>query len=233
MAERLLRFAHDPIPGLITVAWPSRRRTHMAAAALRSLQSLAMEPGRIEYGVAYDADDPDTGKWAAEAGAFAVEFPERLGWAGHAAYSAALFEQSRGEWILSWGDDGIMLTRGWDTWIRRAPPGVCYLGGHPTGHNVFPAVHRSVLEAIGTVLPSPHQDTWLTEVAAAAGCLHRVPVQIMEDRPDLTGNNRDAVWEEGSIHAYRRAEYFSSPMAAARAGHAARVKAALERARTS
>jgi hypothetical protein len=224
----VLKFSHDPVPGMISVVWPSRHRTQMAAAALRSLQSLAADPARVEYGVAYDADDPDTGKWAAAAGVFTEEFPERLGWAGHATYSAALFEQSRGEWILSWGDDGIMLSRGWDAWIRRTPPGVCYLAGHPTGHNTFPAVHRSVLEAIGTVLPSPHQDTWLTDVAGAAGCLYRLDqVRIMEDRFDLTGNNRDAIWEEGSIHAYRNAEYFSAPMAEIRAEHVRRVKAAL------
>lgn len=201
----------------------------MASMALASLKRTARDPALAEYGVAFDADDPATGKWAADHGVFTAEFGQRLGWAGHNEYSAALFERSRGEWVLSWGDDGIMLTSGWDAVIRRQPPGVCYLYGHPTGHNVFPAVHRSVLEAIGTVLPSPHQDTWLTDVAEAAGCLHRLPgVRIMEDRFDLTGNNRDAIWEQGSIHAYQNAEYYSEPMAALRAEHAARVKAALD-----
>lgn len=226
---RALEFECEPLPGMISVVWPSRQRTEMATAALASLRRTARDESLVEYGVAYDADDPDTGKWAADAGVFAEEFPQRLGWAGHNAYSARLFERSRGEWILSWGDDGIMLSGGWDAWIRRQPPGVCYLGGHPTGHNVFPAVHRKVLEAIGTVLPSPHQDTWLTDVAAAAVCLYRLDqVRIMEDRFDLTGNNRDEVWESGSIHAYRNAEYFSAPMAALRAEHARRVKAALD-----
>lgn len=226
---RALRFEAAPVPGMISVVWPSRQRVQMASAALASLKRTARVPALVEYGVAYDADDPDTGKWAADNGLFAAEFPERLGWAGHNEYSAALFERAHGEWILSWGDDGIMLSAGWDMWIRRSPPGVCYLEGHPTGHNVFPAVHRSVLEAIGTVLPSPHQDTWLTEVAHMAGCLYRLPqVRIMEDRFDLTGNNRDEVWEQGSVNAYRRAEYLSSPMAQLRAGHAERVKAAVQ-----
>ena len=222
-----LRFAHSPVPGMISVLWPSRERTAMAAAALGSLRRTARDPALVEYGIAYDADDPGTGEWARERGLFTWEAPQRLGWAGHNTYSARLFERSCGEWVLSWGDDGIMLSGGWDAWIRRQAPGVCYLGGHPTGHNVFPAVHRSVLEAIGTVLPSPHQDTWFTDVAEAAGCLRRIPVQIMEDRFDLTGNNLDAIWQEGSIHAYRAEEYYSAPMAALRAEHAARVKAAL------
>lgn len=222
-----LEFAHEPVPGMISVVWPSRQRVAMATAALASLRRTARDGTLVEYGIAYDADDPDTGKWAADNGVFTWESPERLGWAGHNTYSARLFERSAGEWLLSWGDDGIMLSGGWDAWIRRQPPGVCYLGGHPTGHNTFPAVHRRVLEAIGEQLPTPHQDTWLTDVAAAAGCLHRIPVQIMEDRFDLTGNNRDAIWEEGSIHAYRNAEYYSAPMAAIREQHVARVKAAL------
>jgi hypothetical protein len=225
---RPLVFARDPVPGMISVVWPSRHRTGMAAAALGSLRRAAARPDQVEYGVAYDADDPDTGQWARGNGVLAVEFPGRLGWAGHNTYSAALFEQSCGEWILSWGDDGIMLTGGWDEHIRRAGPGVCWLGGHPTGHNVFPAVHRTVLEAIGTVLPSPHQDTWLTDVAADAGCLHRTGVRIMEDRYDLTGNNRDEIWEQGSIHAYQTAEYYSPEMVNLRKEHAEKVREALD-----
>jgi hypothetical protein len=224
---RPLEFTRDPVPGMISVVWPSRQRTGMAAAAVASLRRAAARPHLVEYGVAYDADDPATGEWARGNGVFAVEFPDRLGWAGHNEYSARLFEQSCGEWILSWGDDGIMLTGGWDEHIRRTPPGVCYLAGHPTGHNVFPAVHRAVLAAIGTVLPSPHQDTWLTDVAADAGCLHRLPVRIMEDRYDLTGNNRDEIWEQGSIHAYQTAEYYSPAMMAFRKEHAERVRDAL------
>lgn len=224
---RRLEFARAPVPGMISVVWPSRHRTEMAAAALASLCRAAARPDLTEYGVAYDADDPDTGQWAAQNGVYTWESPQRLGWAGHNEYSARLFEASAGEWILSWGDDGIMLTAGWDEAIRRAAPGVCYLGGHPTGHNVFPAVHRSVLAAIGTVLPSPHQDTWLTDVAADAGCLHRTGIRIMEDRYDLTGNNRDEIWEQGSIHAYQTAEYYSPPMMELRKEHAGRVRQAL------
>lgn len=226
---RPLEFAYPPQPGMVSVVWPSRQRTHMAAAALASLRRTAANPDLAEYGIAWDADDGNTGEWARENGVFTEAFPERLGWAGHNAYSARLFEASRGEWVLSWGDDGIMLTGGWDEHIRRTPPGVCYLQGHPTGHNVFPAVHRTVLEAIGTVIPSPHQDTWLTDVALAAGCLHRIPVTIMEDRFDLTGNNRDAIWEQGSIHAYQTEKYYSPGWAALREEHAERVREAVER----
>jgi len=199
----------------------------MAREGLISLASQADRPSLVEYGIAADADDPATAAWARRHGFFVVVYPRRLGWAGHGAYMAGLWEASAGEWVLCWGDDGRMATPGWDEQVRRADPGVLWLGGHPREHNVFPAVHRAVLEAIGEHLPSPHIDTWLTEVATEAGCLQPTDIRIWEDRFDLTGNNLDDVWREGSVNAYRGEEYASPPMKILRGEHAARVAAAL------
>jgi len=74
-------------------------------------------------------------------------------------------------------------------------------------------------------LPSPHIDTWLTDVARSAGCLYPAPIRIAEDRYDLTGNNLDQVWREGSVNAYQGDEYLTFD--AERGRHAARVAAAL------
>jgi hypothetical protein len=220
-----LEFRYPWSPGLISVVWPSRQREAMALEGLATLRSLAAVPCAVEYGVAYDADDPATGEWAHREGLFTWQASRRLGWAGHAEYSGRLWERARGEWVLCWGDDGRMLTEGWDDQLRQQPPGVAWLGGHPRDHNTFPAAHRLALQAIGEFLPSPHIDTWLTDVAQAAGCLRPTNIRITEDRYDLTGNNLDQVWREGSVNAYQGDQYAS--LAPERARHAARLAAAL------
>jgi hypothetical protein len=221
-----LDFRREMVPGLISVVWPSRHRIRMAAEALDSVRDSAVRLDGIEFGVAYDGDDPRTGDLAAKRGCFTYRSAQRLGWTGLATYFARLSEQSRGEWLVWWGDDGRMLTPGWDEIVRKQKPGILYLKGEAFD-NVYPVVHRSVLEAIGEVLPSPLVDTWLTEVGKWADCLWPVPILTLEDRFDLTGNNRDQVWEEGSIHAYDFDAYCAAPMWHRRLKHASQVRKAL------
>jgi hypothetical protein len=222
-----LNFQHPPTPGLISVVLPSRRRPEMLAAAVGSLCGTAAHPDLMEVLVAYDPDDQPTGQQARALGAAAWEAPQRYGWHGNHLYFGHLFGMVAGEWLLPWGDDGRMLTEGWDRIVRDAPPGVLHHRGGAYGCNTFPIVHRSVLDAIGRYVPSPHQDTWLTNVAAQANCLHHVGIEVLEDRPDLTGSAPDATWQEGSIHQYRTAEYNTPEMAAERAADARRIAAAL------
>ncbi len=161
----------------------------------------------LELLVAYDADDPETERAAIECGARRrIGFGERLGWAGNNTYFAHLFAEARGEWIVPFGDDGEMLTDGWDEIVRRQERGVLHLMGGVSGHNVFPIVHRDVLLALPWMkCPSPHQDTWLTDVAAGAGLLHAVQIWITEHRE--IDETRPA-----QRHGYRTEEYYSEPM---------------------
>lgn len=222
-----LDFRQKMVPGRISVMWPSRHRVKMATEALASLLDNATE-GNISFGIAYDADDPDTGAWAAEQGLFAWRAPVRLGWKGLGTYFARLSELSAGEWLVWWGDDGRMLTKGWDEVIRQQRPGILQVTGK-TFDGVYPVVHRSALTAIGETIPSPFVDSWLWEAGKWSDCLWRVPVEVLEDRFDQTGRNRDQVWEEGSIHCYDEAwnEYCSPRMWARRMQHAWRVNGAL------
>jgi hypothetical protein len=224
-----LDFRRDMVPGLISVMWPSRQRERMAKEALASLRDLAAEPDRLEIGIAFDDDDPQTGEWAAAQDFFTWRTP-RLGWRGLGTYFGRLSELSAGEWLVWWGDDGRMLTKGWDTVLREQQPGIPYLHGE-VFDNVYPVIHRRALAGIGEVLPVPFVDSWLTEVGKWADCLDFVPISMLEDRFDLTGRNRDQVWEEGSIHAYGPEwdTYCSPPMWARRQEHAWKVKAALGR----
>src|SRR5690606_23120617 len=145
---------------------------------------------RIEVLVAVDPDDPDTAQAARDCEAEAWRAPERFGYARLHEYVNALAHQAGGGWLLLWNDDARMRTRGWDSRVLEAPPGVLWpkANGY-TAENTFPVVHRTVVDRLGHVSLSPHYDSWLHAVAEQAGIHHRIAVEVFHDRADFTGGH--------------------------------------------
>lgn len=200
-------------PGLISITLPSRGRPDMLAASIGSLRERAQRPELLEVLVAHDRDDPATAAAAHELGAAVVwEAPRRFGYADSALYYAALLERARGEWCLpTWGDDGLMRTRGWDEIVRRQRPGsVLWVDGNVPGLTCFPIVHMDVFAVLGRLCPLPALDTWYEYVGRDAGALVRPEprIYVLQDRFDLTGNNNDTTYQEGRS-GYRAREFFS------------------------
>lgn len=200
--------------GMISVLLPSRRRIKMLTKSVESLRETASDPDRLEILLAHDRDDRPTRTHARTLDIdYVWEAPERYGYARSAYYYAHLIEVAVGEWILpSWGDDGIMLTKGWDDTVRAQPaPSILYTtGGDKWGNNCFPIVHADIFLATGRFPDLPAIDTWYDDVGKAS--FTRVepdpPVVLMQDRYDLTGNNLDETYTEGRS-GYRGAEYYS------------------------
>jgi glycosyltransferase involved in cell wall biosynthesis len=200
----------------IFVLLPSRGRPGPLAESVASLRELADDPARIEVLVAVDPDDPDTAQAARDCEAEAWRAPERFGYARLHEYVNALAHQAGGDWMLLWNDDARMRTRGWDSRILEAPPGVLWPNANGyTVENTFPIVHRKVVERIGHVSLSPHYDSWLHAVAEQAGIHHRIAVEVFHDRFDFTGGHDDQTWRETRAQQ-RTAEFHSPPMVAAR-----------------
>lgn len=201
-------------PGVISVLIASRRRPAMLTASVASLRDAAARPGLVEVLIAYDPDDPGTADTARQLGADVIwQAPERYGYARGAHYYAALIEQAHGEWCLpSWGDDGLMLTAGWDDIVRAQPvPSVLYTtGGDRRGNNCFPVVHMDVFAILGRFCDLPAIDTWYDDVGRAAGIWRDPdpPIVLMQDRFDITGRNRDETYLQGRS-GYRGADYYS------------------------
>ncbi len=224
--------ASERHPGMISVLMPSRHRSAMLAASVASLREHASRPDLLELLVAHDPDDPQTGDHARELGAELVwQAPQRYGYAHSARYYAALIGHARGEWCLpSWGDDGLMLTDGWDDIVRVQPvPSVLYTtGGDRRGNNCFPVVHMDVFEATGRFCDLPAIDTWYDDVGKLAGIWRGPdpPIVLMQDRYDITGRNRDQTYLEGRS-GYRAADYYSPQWTAWRGQDAHAVRRAL------
>jgi hypothetical protein len=222
----------DRIPGMISVLVPSRARHDMLSRSVYSLRETAAQPDLIEILIAHDPDDPETGEHARQLGAAHVfEAPCRYGYAHSAYYYAELIGHARGEWILpSWGDDGIMLTPGWDFTVRRqsAPSVIFTHGGDQYGNLCFPVVHADVFTYTGHLPELPAIDTWYHDVGKLAGLMVDPvpPIVLTQDRYDISGRNKDQTYVEGRS-GYRPGDYYSEPYARQRRQDAETIRETL------
>lgn len=221
-----VRPAGQRVAGRISVVLPSRKRPEMLAKSLHSLDDhLSGSISDVEILVAYDPDDLET--------VFAVNHsnfpnahtwrsPGRYGYGGIANYYVPLLEMASGEWVLLWGDDAMMQTRGWDQIVRESPPSVLYTKGGFKEMNCFPIVHMDIFEAIGRFTGLPAVDTWYDEVGRWSGRWTETEIEILQDRPDLTGKTPDATYAEGRS-GYRTNEYYNPYWTMMRKGDARSV----------
>jgi hypothetical protein len=79
--------------------------------------------------------------------------------------------------------------------------------------NVFPIFSRRIVELVGHVSRSAHNDSWIEFLGRDAGIMVRVPIVITHDRADLTGNNDDETYARRQI---LHEEFHSAEMAALR-----------------
>jgi hypothetical protein len=183
----------------ISVIFTSRGRPPDLNETLSGLWALAAEPARLEAIVAIDPDDwatralvampPNSRLWVA---------PERYGYQGLHKYLNQLAPQAKGRWLMWWNDDMRMQTRDWDLIVRAAPQGVLWPHANHVQHaNIAPIWPKAWSDAAGMVTPTTHMDTWLQHVAESLGCHHKIPVEIIHDRADVTGGHDDQTYAEG------------------------------------
>jgi hypothetical protein len=197
---------------MISVLLPSRGRPGPLADSVASLRDRADDPHQIEVLVAADEDDPATIDTARTLGAVTAVSP-RHGYTQMHLYINALAGQANGDWLLLWNDDARMLTPGWDTRVYMAPKAAVLWPSTNNGPhlNVFPLVARRMVEILGHFSLASHCDSWVQDVAHAAGLQRRIGVDILHDRCDLTGGHNDQTWRESQA-GYRTGAYHSPEM---------------------
>jgi hypothetical protein len=209
---------------MISVLVPSRGRPELLA---RSLESLG--DGDLEVLVRVDEDDPELDGYARFPGL--VVGPHH-GYGKLHHYYNELAKRAQGDWLLLWNDDCIMETGNWIDIVRSYDGKMAVL--NPTSNhdnwdidmNVFPILPRKMVELMGHFSLSNHNDSWVEFVARDAGIMVRVPISILHDRADLTGNNDD------DTYAQRRLDhenFHSEEMASARERDVEVIRSYLER----
>jgi hypothetical protein len=198
---------------MISVLVPSRERPDPLERSVASLGE-----GDFEVLVRVDEDDP-------QLDGYVRRFPNVLigphhGYGALHHYYNELAERAAGDWLFLWNDDCVMETTGWID-VVRSHDGKLVVLNPDTNHdnweidmNVFPILPRKMFELMGHFSLNLHNDTWVEFVARDAGIMVRVPIRIVHDRADLTGNNDDEVFRRRRLG---RDHFFSPEMERARA----------------
>jgi hypothetical protein len=187
----------------IAILLPTRGRTDPLKKSIFSLIDLASDPTLIEILVGFDSDD-EIGKnffqfeIAPELDEVGVKYTSLeftpMGYENLNLYYNGLAKNSNSDWLFAWNDDAIMQTQNWDQEITRYTGKFCLLKvrthrDHP--YSIFPIWPRAWYDIFG--FASRHQmiDAELSQNAYMLDIMQKIPVDVVHDRHDLTGNNLD------------------------------------------
>lgn len=191
----------------ISVLLPTRGRTEALDRSLVSLIDNSTEPKSVEYLLGFDNDDSETFEWFLENIADKINSAEsfytcmgfkRLGYLQLNRYVNELARIAKGRWLFFWNDDAIMQTPGWDAVIRQHTDfsvlRIPTHNHHP--YAIFPIVPKEWYELFGYLSPHQISDAWISQVAYMLNIVKNIPVEVVHDRHDLTGNNKDKTFEQ-------------------------------------
>lgn len=193
----------------ISILLATRQRPELLEASIDSLLSNADDTSNIEILLGIDNDDQETiDKVSSEefqtkmqeeynCDAQAVLF-DRLGYKNLHQYMNTLWGQASGEWLMLWNDDAVMESKGWDTEIGKHDDDFALLKfnqvNHPHPYALFPVIPTDWCRLIGNFSLNAQNDAWLNLIAKPLGIIKDIPVNVVHDRFDLTGNNDDEIF---------------------------------------
>jgi len=192
----------------IAILLATRGRTDSLGRSIRSMIELADRPDRLQLMFAFDNDDvigvdyftTELQPWLEEKeiSFFAVKF-ERQGYHRLHVYNNKMVEYTKSHWLMIWNDDAVMETQGWDTEIMKYQDQFKLLAVHTHKdhpYSIFPILPRKWYDLLGYISPHSVQDGWLSQQAYMLDIWERIPVWVLHDRADITGNNDDATFRE-------------------------------------
>ena len=188
----------------ISIILPTRARTAILKRSLESLISLANNTKRLEIILGLDEDDTDTIDYVkAEIAPMLqphqvecrAQIFKPIGYENLHVYVNTLAASATGQWIFFWNDDAIMISAGWDDMIASHTGEFKLLaptdnhGGHP--YAIFPILPRDWFILLDHLSQNSQNDAWLSHIAYMLDIFERIPMEVLHDRADITGNNND------------------------------------------
>lgn len=181
----------------VSVVLPTRGRPHKLKRAVDSLWQNACDLSSIEFFFRADDDDSPTldylfGEGNLPPNSTVLVGPRDGGYLDLHKHINAMAEVSRGDWIMNFNDDAVMLTKWWDRVFgdRLVMEGArdysesfgcedgIYLLQPRNWHKCeFFAVHRTVFNVLGHLSLFTGVDDWLYSVL---GFLHRITYCVIE-----------------------------------------------------
>lgn len=191
----------------IAVLLPTRGRSEALERSVKSLFELADNPDRVQLMLGFDEDDAEgiaafeelLQPWLdkRDINYTAMSF-EPLGYTRLNEYVNTLAHASDSDWVFFWNDDAFVETKGWDTVIESHTGEFKLLAVHTHNdhpYSIFPIAPRAWLNHMGHLSPHQISDAWLSQQAYMLDIWERIPVDVVHDRHDLTGNNDDATFQ--------------------------------------
>ena len=192
----------------IAMLLATRGRTESLGRSVRSLIELADHPERVQLMFAFDRDDTigkdyfknELQPWMDQQKlVYKAMVLDRQGYRRLHIYNTKLAEDTDSRWLMIWNDDAYMQTQGWDTTIMSYEGQFRLLAFHTHmdhPYSIFPIIPRKWFDLLGYISPHSVQDGWLSQQAYMLDIWQRIPVNVLHDRADLTGNNNDATFQE-------------------------------------
>jgi hypothetical protein len=191
----------------LAILLPTRGRSDALGKSVRSLIDLADDYTQIQIMFAFDRDDAAGREYFDQElkpyldnikASYTAMLFDPLGYIRLHVYNNKLAQYTDSDWLVIWNDDAIMQTRGWDTEILKYNGDFKLLAFHTHNdhpYSIFPIVPRKWYELLGYISPHPTQDGWLSQQAYMLDIWQRIPVDVLHDRHDLTGNNNDTTFQ--------------------------------------
>ena len=195
----------------IAILLPTRGRTEALDRSLIGLLELADDLDSVQLLLGLDTDDtvgiehfqnelqPKLDDMGADYTAMTFN---PIGYGRLNEYINELAKNSSADWLFFWNDDAIMETQGWDQRITEHTGEFKLLAVH-THHDhpysIFPILPRAWLDVIGHLSLHSMTDAWLSQNAYCVDIWERIDVDVVHDRADLTGNNKDDTYKNREL----------------------------------
>ena len=192
-----------PFQHSISILLPTRGRTTALKRSIMSLVDLAHNPRELQILVGFDTDDSASSDYFIEhiapeidrsGASYTCMAFEPMGYIRLNEYVNSLAEVATGGWLMFWNDDAFMESADWDTEIVKHTGKFCCLrmpthNSHP--YAIFPIVPSAWYELFGYLSSHQISDAWISQISYMLDIMITVPVSVVHDRHDLTGNNHD------------------------------------------
>ncbi len=195
----------------IAVLLPTRGRTDALSRSLIGLLEKAADLDSIQVLLGLDTDDTVgleyfkthiQPKLDSMGVAYTAMSFNPLGYHRLHDYVNTLAHNSSADWMFFWNDDAVMETQDWDLEIVKHTGEFKLLAVHTHNdhpYSIFPIVPRAWLDVIGHLSLHSMNDAWLSQNAYCVDIWQRIEVNVLHDRADLTGNNRDSTFKERTL----------------------------------
>jgi len=204
-----------------SVLLPTRGRKELLLKSIQSLLEQADTPDQIEVLLGMDNDDTDSVEYVKSvilprySNIKLYMFPS-YGYGKLNIYANSLAALSVGNWIMLWNDDAFIRTPHWDTVIDKYdnhPMPLLRMQVEKMSHPfaLFPIVKRKWFETVGTLSSYSHIDRFIYNVNSNIDWQNKhlwvvdVPVNVLHDRYDITGNNNDETFQR-AITSYNEGQ---------------------------